>query len=50
MQSNLFDPSPLQIFAMIPQHVVVVTAALCALWVLIRWGAPLLLLYAVTRL
>lgn len=48
MHSNLFDPSPL--FAMIPQQVLVVTAALCALWVLIRWGAPLLLLYAVTRL
>lgn len=50
MHSNLFDPSPLHIFATIPQHVLVVAAALCALWVLIRWGAPLLLLYAVTRL
>lgn len=50
MQSNLFDPFPLQIFALIPQHVLVAAAALIALCVLLRWGGPLLLLYTVTRL
>jgi hypothetical protein len=35
---------------MIPEHVLIVAAALCALWVLFRWGPPLLLLYAVARL
>jgi hypothetical protein len=36
--------------SMIPEHVLIVAAALCALWVLFRWGPPLLLLYAVARL
>ena len=35
---------------MIPEHILTVAAALCALWVLFRWGPPLLLLYAVARL
>ncbi|PZO47800.1 MAG: hypothetical protein DCF16_17220 [Alphaproteobacteria bacterium] len=35
---------------MIPEHILVVTAALCALYVLMRWGPPLLLLYALARL
>jgi NhaP-type Na+/H+ and K+/H+ antiporter len=35
---------------MTPEHVLVVAAAFCALWVLFRWGPPLLLLYAVARL
>jgi hypothetical protein len=34
----------------IPEHILIVAAALCALWVLFRWGPPLLLLYAVARL
>lgn len=50
MQSNLFDPFPLQILSLIPQHVLVGAAALIALCVLLRWGGPLLLLYAVARL
>lgn len=50
MNSNLFDPFPLQIFALIPQHVLVAVAALIAFCVLLRWGGPLLLLYAVARL
>jgi hypothetical protein len=50
MHSDLFDPSQLQLFAIVPQHVLVVAAALVALWVLLRWGGPLLLLYAVARL
>ncbi len=50
MHSNLFDSSPLPIFSLIPQHVLVVAAALIAFCVLLRWGGPLLLLYAVTRL
>lgn len=49
MHPNIFDPIALQIFALIPQPIVVAAAALFALWVLIRWGAPLLLLYALTR-
>ena len=44
-----FDPSPLQIFPTIPQPFLVAAAAVFALWVLIRWGSPLLLLYALTR-
>ena len=50
MHSNLFDSYPLHIFSLIPQHVLVVAAALIALCVLLRWGGPLLLLYAVARL
>jgi hypothetical protein len=35
---------------MIPEHILNVAVAFCALWVLLRWGPPLLLLYAVARL
>lgn len=35
---------------MIPEHIVIAAVAFCALWVLFRWGPPLLLLYAVARL
>lgn len=49
MHFNLFDLSSLQIFPTIPQPIVVATAAFLGLWVLVRWGAPLLLLYALTR-
>ena len=44
-----FDPSPLQIFPTIPQPFLVAAVAFFALWVLVRWGSPLLLLYALTR-
>lgn len=50
MHSNLFDSPPLQIFGLIPPHILVVAAALIAFCVLLRWGGPLLLLYAVARL
>jgi len=49
MHFNLFDPSPLQIFPTIPQPIVVAAVVFFALWVLVRWGSPLLLLYALTR-
>lgn len=49
MHFNLFDPSPLQIFPTIPQPIIAAAAVSFALWVLVRWGAPLLLFYALTR-
>jgi len=49
MHFNLFDLSSLQVFPTIPQPFVVATTVIFALWVLVRWGAPLLLLYALTR-
>lgn len=49
MHFNLFDPSPLHIFPTIPQPIVVAVAVIFALWLLVRWGSPLLLLYALTR-
>lgn len=49
MHFNLFDLSSLQILPTIPQPIVVAAAVFFALWVLVRWGSPLLLLYALTR-
>lgn len=49
MHFNLFDLASLQIFTTIPQPIVAAAAVLFALWVLVRWGAPLLLFYALTR-
>ena len=49
MHLNLFDLSSLQIFPTIPQPFLVAAAVFLALWVLVRWGSPLLLLYALTR-
>lgn len=49
MHFNLFDLSSLQIFPTIPQPIVVAAAAFMGLWVLVRWGTSLLLLYALTR-
>jgi hypothetical protein len=49
MYFNLFDLPSLQIFPTIPQPFLVAATAFFALWVLIRWGSPLLLLYALTR-
>ena len=49
MHFNLFDLTSLQIFPTIPQPILVAAAVFFALWVLVRWGAPLLLLYALTR-
>lgn len=49
MHFNLFDLPSLQIFPTIPQPFLVAAAAFFALWVLTRWGSPLLLLYALTR-
>lgn len=49
MHFNLSDLSSLQIFPTIPQPFVVAAAVIFALWVLVRWGSPLLLLYALTR-
>lgn len=50
MHSNLFDLSEVQLFGIVPQHVLFAAAAIIALSVLLRWGGPLLLLYAVARL
>lgn len=49
MHFNPFDPSSLQLFPTIPQPSLVAAAVFFALWVLVRWGSPLLLLYALTR-
>ena len=49
MHFNLFDLSSLQVFPTIPQPFLVAAAVFLALWVLVRWGSPLLLLYALTR-
>ncbi len=49
MHFNLFDLSSLHIFPTIPQPFLVAAAVFLALWVLVRWGSPLLLLYALTR-
>lgn len=49
MHFNSFDPSSLQVFPTIPQPIFVAAATFFALWVLVRWGSPLLLLYALTR-
>lgn len=49
MHFNLFDPSQLQVFPTIPQPFLVAAAVYFALWLLVRWGSPLLLLYALTR-
>jgi hypothetical protein len=49
MHFNLFDLTSLQIFPTIPQPIVVAAAVFFALWVLVRWGALLLLFYALTR-
>ncbi len=39
-------------YSILPEHILLAAAALCALWVLFRWGPLLLLLllYAVARL
>ena len=49
MHFNLFDLSSLQIFPTLPQPFLAAAAVFLALWVLVRWGSPLLLLYALTR-
>lgn len=49
MHFNPFDLSSLQILPTNPQPLLVAAVAFFALWVLVRWGAPLLLLYALTR-
>jgi hypothetical protein len=49
MHFNLLDVTSLQIFPTFPQPIVVAAAVFFALWVLVRWGAPLLFLYALTR-
>lgn len=49
MHFNVVDPSQLQVFPTIPQPFVVAAAVFFALWLRVRWGSPLLLLYALTR-
>lgn len=34
----------------VPEHILLVAVALCAFWVLFRWGPVLLLVYALARL
>ena len=49
MHFNLFDLTSLQTLPTILQPIVIAAAVVFALWVLVRWGAPLVLLYALTR-